>query len=114
MYGGSLQVMSMKLSLTPRLHSLLLFRQFKQSGVPSSHFKCLSLQVKQPVLTLLLLAGATSDEVISAAFPNLSGASFFELGEAGLESLRRFEGGRWVWSFGKPLLTVHGGEDCSA
>ena len=61
-YGGSLQVVSMKFNRTPRLHSLLLFLQLLQSGVPSSHLRCLSLQVKQPVRTLLLFAGVGLDE----------------------------------------------------
>lgn len=56
-WGGFLHVMSMKFNRTPRLHSLLLFLQLLQSGVPSSHFRCLSLQVRHPVRTLLLLFG---------------------------------------------------------
>lgn len=84
----------MKLSRTPRLQSLLLFRQFKQSGVASSHFRCLSLHVKQPVLTLLLLAGTTSEEVISAAVPDLADTFFFEIGEAELENRRGSDGAR--------------------
>ena len=51
--GGSRTCTSMKFRRTPRLHSLLLFRQFRQSGVPSSHFRCLSRHVRHPVLTLL-------------------------------------------------------------
>jgi hypothetical protein len=48
----------MKFNLTPRLHSRLLFLQFKQSGVASSHFKCRSRQVRHPVRTRFDLAGA--------------------------------------------------------
>ncbi len=63
----------MKFSRTPRLHARLLFRQFWQSGMPSSHFRCRSLQVKQPVRTRLDLA-----EPVAAAGPrsvaSLSGA----------------------------------------
>ena len=76
-YGGSLQVVSMKFNRTPRLHSLLLFLQLLQSGVPSSHLRCLSLQVKQPVRTLLLFAGAGLAEGTPAA----------AFGEGGLSSL---------------------------
>lgn len=43
----------MKFNLTPRLHCLFDLRQFTQFGKPSSHFRCRSLQVKQPVRTLL-------------------------------------------------------------
>ena len=50
----------MKFRRTPLLQGLLDLRQFWQSGVPSSHFKCLSLQVKHPVLTRLGLDAAAS------------------------------------------------------
>jgi len=54
--------MSMKFNRTPLLHSLLLFRQFIQSGTPSSHFKCRSRHVRHPVRTRLdLVAGAAPD-----------------------------------------------------
>ena len=57
-------MMSRKLSFSPRLHFRLLFLQFMQSGVDSSHFKCRSLHVKQPVRTLrdlsLGLVGAST------------------------------------------------------
>lgn len=43
----------MKFNLTPRLHCLFDFRQLTQFGRPSSHFKCRSLHVRQPVRTLL-------------------------------------------------------------
>lgn len=41
----------MKFNLTPRLHCRLLFLQLLQLGKPSSHFKCRSLHVRQPVRT---------------------------------------------------------------
>lgn len=53
----------MKLSRTPRLHSRLLFRQFKQLGTASSHLRCLSRQVRQPVLTLFDLV-AVGDDIL--------------------------------------------------
>lgn len=83
--------MSIKLSRTPRLHSLLLLRQFEQSGVPSSHLRCLSLQVKQPVLTLLLLVGTMSEEVISTAVLEVAGACFLVIGEIESGSPLRLE-----------------------
>lgn len=80
-YGGCLQVMSMKFNRTPRLHSLLLFLQLLQSGVASSHFKCLSLQVKHPVRTLLLLLGTGLglEVAVSAALWIGLGTFFFAL-----------------------------------
>ena len=68
----------MKLSRTPRLHNLLDFRQFTQSGTPSSHFKCLSRHVKHPVRTLLgldgttVVTGGTVDPLTSARPPVVS------------------------------------------
>lgn len=57
--GGLFIVVSMKFSLTPLTHGRFDFLQFWQIGFPSSHFKCLSLHVKQPVRTLLgLFSGA--------------------------------------------------------
>jgi hypothetical protein len=49
----SLTSIQWKLSFIPRLHILPDFLQFWQCGNPSSHFKCRSLHVKHPVLTLL-------------------------------------------------------------
>ncbi len=57
--GGVLTWVSMKFNLTPRLHCLFDFRQLTQSGRPSSHFKCRSLQVRQPVRTLFGRDAAT-------------------------------------------------------
>lgn len=48
----------MKLSLTPRLQTRLDFRQFRQSGIASSHFRCLSRHVRHPVRTRLGLFAA--------------------------------------------------------
>lgn len=59
--GGDLTCVSMKFNRTPLLHVLLDFLQFWQTGSPSSHFKCLSRQVRQPVLTLLGLLGAAAE-----------------------------------------------------
>lgn len=49
--GGDCTVVSMKFNRTPLLHTLLDFLQFWQFGNPSSHLRCLSLQVKHPVRT---------------------------------------------------------------
>ncbi len=75
----------MKLSRTPLLQSRFDFLQFWHMGVPSSHFKCRSLHVKQPVRTLLgLLAagapvftGVSSDTGLSPTVCELVG-DFFE------------------------------------
>lgn len=49
--AGFLTWVSIKLRRTPRLHSLLLFRQLLQSGKPSSHLRWRSRHVKHPVRT---------------------------------------------------------------
>lgn len=72
MYGGLLTCTSIKFSRTPRLHSRLLFLQFKQSGVPSSHFKCRSRHVRHPVLTRLGLLVATG---VAAVGEDMSSAA---------------------------------------
>jgi len=56
--GGAFTVVSMKLSLIPRLHTLLDLRQFWQLGSPSSHLRWRSRQVRQPVRTRLGLFAA--------------------------------------------------------
>lgn len=48
---------SKKLSRIPLLHLRLLLRQLMHAGSASSHLRCRSLQVRQPVLTLLDFAG---------------------------------------------------------
>ena len=61
MICGSSTLVSMKLSLTPRLHGRFDLRQLTQTGIPSSHFRCRSRHVRQPVRTRLgLLADAPS------------------------------------------------------
>ena len=65
--GGFLMVVSMKFKRTPLLHSLLDFLQFWQSGAPSSHLRCRSLQVKQPVRTLFGLAAAAAAAATASA-----------------------------------------------
>lgn len=60
-------VVSMKFKRTPRLHSLFDFLQFWQSGTPSSHLRCRSLQVKQPVRTLFGLAAAAAAAAATSA-----------------------------------------------
>lgn len=52
----------MKLRRTPRLHSLLLLRQLRQSGVASSHLRCRSLHVKQ-LLKLSMLGGSLESSI---------------------------------------------------
>lgn len=69
--GGFLTCVSMKLSRTPRLHSRLLFRQLRQSGKPSSHFRCRSLHVRHPVRTRFDLVGGVVPAAATA--PLLSG-----------------------------------------
>jgi hypothetical protein len=60
----------MKFKRTPLLQFLLDFRQFWQIGRPSSHFKCRSLHVKQPVRTRFgLLAAWDSAEVAEPSAP---------------------------------------------
>jgi len=49
--AGFLTCVSIKLRRTPRLQSLLLFRQLLQSGKPSSHLRWRSRHVKHPVRT---------------------------------------------------------------
>jgi hypothetical protein len=66
--------------------------------VPSSHLRCLSLQVKQPVRTRLLLAGAVVDVDISlprtVALTDFGGLLVIGAGTgARFDSLRRFEDG---------------------
>jgi hypothetical protein len=51
--GGRFTCMYIKLSFRPRIHLLLVLRQFEQSGSPSSHLRCLPLHVRQPVRVLL-------------------------------------------------------------
>lgn len=115
-----MHVMSIKFSRTPRLHSRLLFLQFKQSGVPSSHLRCLSLQVRQPVRTRLLLAGVFVDDGI---FMSDAGRRPFDLGEfldsgtaarAALDSFRRFGGLTLERSYAVLILMAYGKGDCSA
>lgn len=60
MYVLVSQVCSRKLSRTPRLHLRFDFLQLKQFGRASSHFRCLSRHVKQPVLTRLGFGGVVS------------------------------------------------------
>jgi hypothetical protein len=67
--GGLLTVVSMKFNRTPLLHTRLDFRQFKQFGRASSHFKCRSRQVKHPVRTLLGLLVAARAAGASASPP---------------------------------------------
>lgn len=59
--AGSLTSIQWKLSFIPRLHVFPDFLQFWQCGNPSSHFKCRSLHVKHPVLTLLGLLGPAAE-----------------------------------------------------
>ena len=75
--GCDLTVVSMKFKRTPLLHTRLDFWQLLQFGIPSSHFKCRSLQVRQPVRTRFgLLAAAVS------AAPGRSVAGICEAGRA--------------------------------
>ena len=63
MIGGSSTCVSMKFNRRPRLHSRFDFRQFTHMGSPSSHLRCLCLQVRHPVRTLFGLDTA----VVSSA-----------------------------------------------
>lgn len=111
--------MSIKFNRTPRLHSLLLFLQFKQSGVPSSHLRCLSLHVKQPVRTRLLLAGvlvcmavffmsdAVDDDAVAARRLPLGLGGLMGSDTAttiALDSFRRFKGLTLARSYAAPIL----------
>lgn len=102
----------MKLSRTPRSHSLLDFRQFTQSGTPSSHFKCRLRHVRHPVRTLLGREGTT---VVETPFPVLldsgfSPGSFTIIVEvsrnfdAAPTAFRRFAGGGLFCEFGLSWL----------
>lgn len=64
--------MSRKFRRMPRLQRRLLLRQLRQSGVASSHFRCLSLHVKHPVRTRL-------DFVAAGRSPTIASASDFVL-----------------------------------
>lgn len=56
----------------PLLHIFPLLVQFKHVGNPSSHFRCLSRHVRQPVLTRFGFGAATA-----SAEPNDAGESSF-------------------------------------
>lgn len=65
--------MSIKLSRKPRLHSRFPLRQFKQSGVLSSHLRCRSRHVRQPVRTRLGFIGIwTIVEEMGSSFDPLA------------------------------------------
>lgn len=65
----------MKFKRTPLLHSLLLLRQFIQSGVASSHLRCRSRHVKHPVRTLFDLVAVVAASTGAAAFLGLEDSS---------------------------------------
>ena len=78
--GGFLIVVSMKFKRTPRLHSLFDFLQFWQSGAPSSHLRCRSLQVKQPVRTLFGLAAAAAAAAATTSAGDVDGPVLVAIG----------------------------------
>lgn len=67
MMGGSWTCVSIKLSRKPRLHVRLDFLQLRQQGRPSSHLRCRSRHVRQPVRTRFGLPAATAVSVMTAS-----------------------------------------------
>lgn len=73
--GGTWTMTSKKLSRMPLLHFRLLLRQLMHAGSVSSHLRCRSLQVRQPVLTRLDFAGIKA--AIGFGLPAVSMTSCF-------------------------------------
>jgi hypothetical protein len=78
--GGSTVWISMKFNRTPRRHILSDLRQFKHRPKASSHFKCLSRQVRQPVRVLFAFVSAISEDFLRFALEGRGELSFWLLG----------------------------------
>lgn len=72
----------MKFSRIPRLHILSDFRQLRHRPRASSHFRCLSRQVKHPVRTRLALVSTISEDFLRFAL-DWRGELLFCFGVAG-------------------------------
>lgn len=74
----------MKFNRTPRLQIRSDFRQLRQRPSASSHFKCLSLQVRQPVRVRFAFVSAISEDFLRFALGR--GESFWLFGVVAFES----------------------------
>lgn len=84
--GGATVWMSIKFKRTPRLHIRSDFRQLRHRPSASSHFKCLSRQVKHPVRTRLAFVSAMSEGFLRLALGGRGELLFRLFGVVDLES----------------------------
>lgn len=78
--GGSTVWISIKFNRTPRRHILSDLRQFRHRPKASSHFKCLSRQVRQPVRVLFAFVSAISEDFLRFALDGRGELFFWLLG----------------------------------